>query len=163
MTKEPTGAGRTWVKFGGITVRRLPKRKTQYHPIIAAILRWLTFGVYPSKPVPSGKAQPFHYWIRFDQWERESRWEYLYIPWTILRFLFWFYVFHLSLRWAKFWKDESLYFDIAWAGRHDDPTPVWCERCLWSGRQRDCSHGYGSDGCGDVEPSEECPRCGNEI
>jgi len=44
-------------------------------------------------------------------------------------------------------------------GRRDSPKAVWCP-CGWVGPLRWMIHTYGPDGCGDVEPVDECPRCG---
>lgn len=50
----------------------------------------------------------------------------------------------------------------AW-GRRDSPEPVRCE-CGWAGMRRWTIHTYQDDGSGeDVEPSDECPRCGQPI
>jgi len=48
--------------------------------------------------------------------------------------------------------------------RYDDTTPVYCEDCGWKGQVRDCVHTYrGIPGTGgDVEPVDECPKCGSE-
>jgi len=48
-------------------------------------------------------------------------------------------------------------------GRHDDPTPVKCNRCGWHGQIKDMIHDYRDDGSGeDVEAVDECPECGTD-
>ncbi len=48
--------------------------------------------------------------------------------------------------------------------RRDSPEPVRCDDCGWAGMRRWAIHGYTDDGSGqDVEPTDECPRCGNEV
>lgn len=126
---------------------------------VARFLRFLTFGVYPPQPIEPGRlVRVYSPFITFKHFEAESRRDYVYAAFSVLRFLFWFYVFHLRLEWAKFRKDERGYFDLAWAGRHDDPSPIWCERCAYSGRRLSAYHGYsGGEAC------DECPRCGADI
>jgi len=54
--------------------------------------------------------------------------------------------------------------------RYDDPTPVRCSRCGWEGLVSECVHTYRgysvrlSDETqdADVEPVDECPRCGSD-
>ena len=49
-------------------------------------------------------------------------------------------------------------------GRRESPEPVRCEMCGWAGMRRWAIHGYQDDGSGqDVEPVDECPRCGDEV
>jgi len=55
------------------------------------------------------------------------------------------------MRWAWMW------------GRHDSPEPVECFECGWAGPRRWAVHTYYPDGWDDVEPVDECPRCGYEI
>ncbi len=53
-------------------------------------------------------------------------------------------------------------FCFMW-GRHESPEPIKCE-CGWAGPVRWLNHAYGNDGSGeDVEPVDECPRCGEEL
>lgn len=41
---------------------------------------------------------------------------------------------------------------------------VVCDECGWRGPLRWATHGYRDDGTGeDVEPFDECPRCGQEV
>lgn len=47
--------------------------------------------------------------------------------------------------------------------RRDDPTPVRCLDCGWTGRLMDCYHTYRGYDYGeeaDVEPVDRCPTCG---
>ena len=46
-------------------------------------------------------------------------------------------------------------------GRHQSPKAVFCERCGWAGPYRWLVHGYAPLGDDDVEPQDECPRCGS--
>jgi hypothetical protein len=46
-------------------------------------------------------------------------------------------------------------------GRHNSPEPIRCDRCGWAGMVRWLIHTYQDDGTGeDVEPVDECPKCG---
>ena len=47
-------------------------------------------------------------------------------------------------------------------GRRTDGDPTRCEACGLVWRVRDCVHTY-AGACGDVEPVDECPRCGEQI
>ena len=47
-------------------------------------------------------------------------------------------------------------------GRHIDWDPVHCGECGWVGPLRWAFHTYCDDHAGDVEPVDECPKCGNE-
>jgi hypothetical protein len=68
------------------------------------------------------------------------------------------------LRWwlAKFLWARQL--RLGWdGGRHVDWTPAECLECGWRGPVRWLRHDYQDDGTGeDVEPVDECPKCGNE-
>lgn len=48
-------------------------------------------------------------------------------------------------------------------GRRYDWWPVRCHECGLVMRTKDAYHGYQDDGMGDVEPVDECPRCGTEV
>jgi hypothetical protein len=49
-------------------------------------------------------------------------------------------------------------------GRRESPEAIRCEMCGWAGMRRWAIHGYQDDGSGqDVEPADECPRCGDEV
>jgi hypothetical protein len=37
-----------------------------------------------------------------------------------------------------------------------------CKDCGWLGEVREAVHAYRDDGMGDVEPIDECPKCGGE-
>jgi hypothetical protein len=57
---------------------------------------------------------------------------------------------------------------VAWChafswGRRECPEPVVCKQCGWAGPGRRSVHTYEPDGCGDVEPVDECPRCRKKI
>ena len=42
--------------------------------------------------------------------------------------------------------------------RNNDPTPVTCLDCMWSGPLADCIHGYVAIG-DEAEPEDYCPNC----
>lgn len=87
--------------------------------------------------------------------------DYALIPWWILRWMFayaWWYLASVKKQLSGIEKRWSFMF-----GRHDDPSPVICSRCLWAGPRRWTIHTYHSCGIDDVEPTDECPRCGWEI
>ncbi len=48
-------------------------------------------------------------------------------------------------------------------GRRESPEPVACHRCGWGGFTRWLIHTYEACGDDDVEPRDECPRCGQEV
>lgn len=48
-------------------------------------------------------------------------------------------------------------------GRRNDISPTFCYECLWIGRRKDSVHTYISDGMGDVDPIDVCPKCKAEI
>jgi hypothetical protein len=92
------------------------------------------------------------------------------IPWWLLRYVFawcWKQVWYPAWR-LHIWVSERWGMRLAWlpdgGGRWVDPDPVMCRYCLWAGPRRWTFHTYGDDGSGeDVEPVDECPRCGMEI
>ena len=48
-------------------------------------------------------------------------------------------------------------------GRSNDHTPVRWHDCKWEGLVMECIHTYkGVPMSTDVEPVDQCPRCGNE-
>jgi hypothetical protein len=103
--------------------------------------------------------------LTFHEFEAEHWTEYAVIPWYLLRWMF-------ALIWTVIWgnwraiRNRGEDFYPAWAfawGRHDSPEPVVCPRCLWAGPRRWLYHGYGSCGDDDVEPVDECPKCGAEL
>ena len=83
----------------------------------------------------------------------------LAVPWTLL----WG-----TLRWARYLCRLPGHYRprncrraaFSW-GRHDSPKAVRCERCGWAGPLRWTRHTYGPVGNDDVEPVDECPRCGH--
>lgn len=115
----------------------------------------------------------------FREFEPESWRDYALIPWWLLRWLFaWLW----SWLWYRAWRfniwlgdDRPVYQIKGWrgwlarrlpngGGRHVDPDPIWCRRCLWAGPRRWAFHTYQDDGSGeDVEPVDLCPRCGAEV
>lgn len=48
-------------------------------------------------------------------------------------------------------------------GRWVDWMPTTCERCGWSGPVRWAVHAYHATSDDDVEPVDECPKCGGDI
>lgn len=104
--------------------------------------------------------------LTLKEFEAETAIDYLLVPYYLLR---WLFAYVCTILWG-YWrivrrrpKDGlDLAFCMMW-GRHDSPEPTICPRCLWAGMRRWCWHGYESDGVGDVEPVDDCPRCGNSI
>lgn len=96
--------------------------------------------------------------------EPESYRDWLLIPWWLLRLLFawlWWQAWPLVQLVRGRWRTKSA---MSYSyGRHDDPTPVMCPRCLWAGPRRWLVHTYTAVGMDDVEPVDECPRCGQEL
>lgn len=105
------------------------------------------------------------------EFEPESVCDWLLIPWWLARYAFawcWSIPWYGALRF-NIWlsRDKP---SRGWrhfpgpTGRHNQPDPVICPRCLWAGPVRWLVHTYGDDGSGmDVEPVDECPRCGKEL
>lgn len=86
--------------------------------------------------------------------------DYALIPWWILRFLFacfWYWAARLTIGRRLYW--DGIF--MGWGG-DVDPTPVICPRCLWAGPRRWMIHTYHACGDDDVEPVDECPRCGQD-
>jgi hypothetical protein len=110
----------------------------------------------------------------FGQCELESWRDYALVPWWLLR---WFLAYCWSPLWVcslnlNCWLKQNcwtIFKFTRWilptgGGRHVDPFPVICERCLWAGARRWTVHTYTGGGEeGDVEACDECPRCGNEL
>ena len=72
---------------------------------------------------------------------------------------------HLSMNWRKYVKRIPFPYCYLW-GRHDSPEPIRCKECGWGGMVRWLIHTYewyGDDENGDVEPVDECPRCGGYL
>jgi hypothetical protein len=97
------------------------------------------------------------------EFEPQGWGDYALIPWWAARYVFaylWFW--SRNLAWMiRRWRRDVWFAD---GGRHISLDPICCPRCLWSGPYRWLCHRYQDDGSGeDVEPSDECPRCGLEI
>lgn len=94
--------------------------------------------------------------VEIDDWR-----DWTLLPWWLLRYAFaWSWLKLAVLRDRLKGRPNHL---LAWYGRHDDPTPIMCPRCLWAGPRRWLVHTYCGVGVDDVEPVDECPRCGLEI
>jgi len=68
--------------------------------------------------------------------------------------------------WAWGWWRWVRYRGAAWAflwDRRESPEPALCDECGWRGPRRWAVHAYRDDGCGDVEPVDECPLCGGDV
>jgi hypothetical protein len=89
----------------------------------------------------------------FRSFEPYSIKDWLIIPWFALRYAWYWIIWQLMISTRLIWRKRGFYF-----GRHHDPRPVWCERCMWTGPIRDLWHGYSEDECVD-----ECPRCGLQM
>ena len=92
--------------------------------------------------------------------EMETWLDWALLPWWALRWAF-------AWCWWKAWSFVR-WLQGCWVpymyGRYDDPAPIVCERCLWAGPRRWAVHAYHDDGTAeDVEPVDECPRCGAEV
>lgn len=103
----------------------------------------------------------------FSQFEPESIWDIVLIPWWLLRYAFAWCWFNLcvTINIVKYWHIKNHPFikllTEPGTGRQDSPMPFMCPRCLWAGPVRWMVHTYCDDGSGeDVEPIDECPRCG---
>lgn len=111
----------------------------------------------------------------FPEYEPEYLWDYLRLPWSLGCWCFawawtqvWYPVCRLhwwirSHAWTVFWFTR--HFLPLGGGRREDTDPVYCPRCLWAGPTRWLVHTYtgGWDEDSDVEPVDECPRCGTEV
>ncbi len=89
-------------------------------------------------------------------WEIKERLaKYFYAPRWALAWLW-------TMLWGYTRKVRRIPCAFMW-GRHESPEPLFCG-CGWAGPRRWATHGYQDDGSGeDVEPCDECPRCGAEI
>jgi hypothetical protein len=86
----------------------------------------------------------------FEVFEPQGWLDYVRVPWS-------------ALCWLVAWC-VHVARGRPFRGRHDDLTPVWCPLCLWAGPRRRLVHAYRDDGTGmDVEPVDECPRCGYDV
>lgn len=102
----------------------------------------------------------------FQDFEPFSWRDYAAIPYYMVRYALAWVWYRAWGEW-RYWRSKDQPYSRQWAfmwGRHDDPTPVWCARCGWAGPRRWLVHDYQSDGSGmDVEPVDECPKCGGEV
>lgn len=110
------------------------------------------YGVSVGLTIFSLSALSFFYsWSGFKitkQFEPQSLIDWFLIPYWAARYLITCIVYKSALI-------EPGY------GRRTSLEPYCCERCLWSGPVRWLVHSYQDDGSGeDVEPVDECPRCG---
>lgn len=85
--------------------------------------------------------------------------EWLLLPWWLLRYGTAWVKFKVLVQWDKVRKRPF----PGLRGRHDDPSPVMCPRCLWAGAYSQLLHTYSAVLGYDVEPVDECPRCGEEL
>jgi len=93
----------------------------------------------------------------FLEFEPESWTDWARIPWSLLR-----YGFALLMHRLVWPIAQRFGFVCRGGGRWDDWDPVWCPRCFWAGPARWLCHTYAQCGDEDVEPVDECPRCGLE-
>lgn len=108
----------------------------------------------------------------FQSFEPQSWVDYALIPWWLARYLY-ALLWTVLLRqpawrlrqwlWRRGWRGRAMRWLPSMGGRHVDSDPVICERCLWAGMVRWTYHTYYSCADGEVEPVDECPRCGKEI
>lgn len=91
--------------------------------------------------------------------------DYLSLPWQYPKYCYAWLVWKLKtfIKILKA-KDKIQRKFASWRGRHDDPQPAVCGRCMWMGMRKWLVHGYQDDGSGeDVVAVDECPRCGYEM
>ena len=109
-------------------------------------------------------------WVgRHPQFKPQSWHDWALIPWWYLRYALawcWTEGWRLCLK-VRHWRLRGTK-QYRWVtnpghGRHTDPHPVMCPICLWAGPVRWLKHGYAACGEDDVEPVDECPRCGYEL
>ena len=100
------------------------------------------------------------------EFEAEVVTDYFLIPWWFTRYYLTWLIWKMARGFnrLRYWKKRNNPFYPLLIepghGRHTDIEPYCCERCLWSGPYRWLVHAYCDDGMGDVEPVDECPRCG---
>lgn len=95
--------------------------------------------------------------------EELSLTDYLFLPWQLLKYAYAWVVWRITIVIRRIRLKWKIRLPII-GGRHVDPDPVRCEECNWMGMRRWTVHTYGDDGTSmDVEPVDECPRCGAEI
>jgi hypothetical protein len=105
--------------------------------------------------------------LRLREFEPQGPADWALIPWWIARY---FFAWCWTQAWYPAWRlnNYTIHGRLgrrlsrlpSMGGRHSDPDPVMCPRCLWAGPARWLVHGYASYGYEDVEPQDECPRCG---
>ena len=95
------------------------------------------------------------------EFEPKGMIDYVILPWWLLR---WFFAWGWTQAWG-WWRITRLgHVPGAWMwGRYESPEPIFCPRCLWAGPTRWTVHTYSASWDDDVEPVDECPRCGNEL
>jgi len=67
----------------------------------------------------------------------------------------------ISAHWRCFVLRIPFPYCFLW-GRRESPEPIKCE-CGWAGMTRWLVHTYEGDGHGEVDPVDECPRCGGYL
>ena len=101
--------------------------------------------------------------------ERRPFGDYVSLLWMIPRYWLadaWWHLWHWWLVWKhRDKRGDSFYrwYVMPGRGRHSDVDPIICPVCFWAGPIRWLVHGYGPCGEDDVEPVDECPRCGTEL
>lgn len=70
---------------------------------------------------------------------------------------------NLELEWDTFVHRILRRPGLPHYGRRVSPTPVKCPCCGWTGKMREAVMGYISDGFGDVDPTEFCPKCPGRV
>jgi hypothetical protein len=93
------------------------------------------------------------------RFEPQSIVDWLLIPWWGLRYLFAKIIWILYVIVCRMTDGRLLWM----SGRYTSPEPIWCDRCFWAGMRRWAVHTYHPCGDDDVEPVDECPRCGANI
>ncbi len=104
----------------------------------------------------------------FHDFQAQSWRDYALIPWWMLRYGFALVVTYVWGVWRfirlrnKVERHWLKFAAFGW-GRRESPEPIMCRCCLWAGMVRWTVHTYTACGEDDVEPVDECPRCGSEI
>uniref|UniRef100_A0A6M3LT36 Uncharacterized protein n=1 Tax=viral metagenome TaxID=1070528 RepID=A0A6M3LT36_9ZZZZ len=82
---------------------------------------------------------------------------------------YYFFCYQYAHTWYHLWGTYRLHINherfpycYLW-GRHDSPEPIRCKRCGWAGAIKWLKHDYEYDGFDDVEPVDECPKCGGYL
>lgn len=84
--------------------------------------------------------------------------DYQSLPWLKRPYWLWLWYSWIFVLWIGKKTGHRYWWN---AGRRSDGDPTVCDNCGWVGRVRECVHTYENDGAGDVEPIEECPKCGS--